>query len=174
MTTPLTRARWCCSAVTQADRIRRLGQTRLTSWLRNRHVRGSADVAARAIAAASAQTVVLPGEELTASIITELAGAVLALDERVKTLDAPIEQNFTEHPQAAVIRSMPGFGPFLGASLMVGAGDLRAFPGAGHLAEQPGSCPSRTTPAGDTSRIRLPLASTGCCDSPKPGPRNPL
>ena len=27
-----------------------------------------------------------------------------------------------------------GFGPFLGASLLVGAGDLRAFPSAGHLA----------------------------------------
>jgi len=29
---------------------------------------------------------------------------------------------------------MPGFGPFLGASLLVGTGDLRAFPTAGHLA----------------------------------------
>jgi hypothetical protein len=29
---------------------------------------------------------------------------------------------------------MPGFGPVLGASLLVGAGDLRAFPSAGHLA----------------------------------------
>src|SRR4051794_9782157 len=31
------------------DGIRRIGQTRLTGWLRNRRVRGSADVAARAI-----------------------------------------------------------------------------------------------------------------------------
>jgi hypothetical protein len=41
------------------DRIRRIEKTRLTSWLRNRHVRGSADVAARATVAAKAQTVVL-------------------------------------------------------------------------------------------------------------------
>ena len=34
------------------DRIRRVGQTRLTSWLRSRNVRGSAEVAARAFAAA--------------------------------------------------------------------------------------------------------------------------
>ena len=36
------------------DGIRRIGQTRLTGWLQNRNVRGSADVAARAIAAAKA------------------------------------------------------------------------------------------------------------------------
>ena len=44
------------------DRIRRIGQTRLTGWLRNRNVRGSADVAARAIAAAKAQTVCCPAK----------------------------------------------------------------------------------------------------------------
>ena len=65
------------------DRIRRIGQTRLTSWLRNRHVRGSAEVAARAAAAAKAQTITLPGQELTASILTELATAILALDDRL-------------------------------------------------------------------------------------------
>jgi transposase len=138
------------------DRIRRLGQTRLTSWLRNRQVRGSADVAARAIAAATAQTVVLPGQELTASIIAELAGAVLALDERVKTLDAQIEQNFTKHPQAAVIRSMPGFGPFLGASLLVGAGDLRAFPSAGHLAAAAGLVPVPNDSGRRTGNLHRP------------------
>jgi hypothetical protein len=38
------------------DRIRRIGRTRLVGWLRNRNVRGAADVAARAISAAKAQT----------------------------------------------------------------------------------------------------------------------
>jgi hypothetical protein len=65
------------------DRIRRIGQTRLAAWLRTRHVRGFADVAARAIAAAKAQSVVLPGQDLTASIIAELAGNVLRLVERL-------------------------------------------------------------------------------------------
>jgi transposase len=123
------------------DRIRRVGQTRLAGWLRHRHVRGSADVAARAITAAKAQSIVLPGQDLTASIITELAGAILALDERLKALDTQIEQTFAQHPQAVIIQSMPGFGPFLGASLLVGAGDLRAFPTAGHLAAAAGLVP---------------------------------
>lgn len=123
------------------DRIRRIGQTRLADWLRNRSVRGSAEVAARAITAAKAQSIVLPGQELTASIIAELAGAILTLDERLKALDSQIQEAFAEHPQAQIIHSMPGFGAFLGASLLVGAGDLRAFPSAGHLAAAAGLVP---------------------------------
>jgi transposase len=124
-----------------SDRIRRTGETRLAAWLRARRVRGYADVAARAIAAAKAQSIVLPGQDLTASIITELARAILALDERVNVLDAQIKETFGGHPQAAIIQSMPGFGPILGASLLVGAGELRAFPSPGHLAAAAGLVP---------------------------------
>jgi transposase len=139
------------------DRIRRIGQTRLTGWLRNRNVRGAADVAARAITAAKAQTVVLPGQELTASIITELATAILGLDDRLKALDAQIEATFAKHPQAAIIRSMPGFGPFLGASLLVGANDLRAFPSAGHLAAAAGLVPVPNDSGRRTGNLHRPL-----------------
>lgn len=139
------------------DRIRRLGQTRLAMWLRNRNVRSSADVAARAITAARAQTVVLPGQDLTAAIIAELAGAVLALDERVKTLDVQIAQTFAEHPKAAIIQSMPGFGPFLGASLLVGTGDLAAFPSAGHLAAAAGLVPVPNDSGRRTGNLHRPL-----------------
>jgi Transposase IS116/IS110/IS902 family len=37
---------------------------------------------------------------------------------------------------------MPGFGPFLGASLLVGASDLCAFPSPGHLAAAAGLVPA--------------------------------
>jgi transposase len=122
-------------------RIRRLGQTRLTGWLRQRKVRNAADVAARAVTAARAQVTVLPGQDIAASIIAELATNVLALDERLKSLDAQIAGTFERHPQAAIIQSMPGFGPLLGASLLVGAGALHAFPSAGHLAAAAGLVP---------------------------------
>jgi transposase len=138
------------------DGIRRIGQTRLTGWLRNRRVRGSADVAARATTAAKAQTVVLPGQALTASIITELATAILALDDRLKALDAQIETTFAHHPQAAIIESMPGFGPFLGASLLVGANDLRAFPSAGHLAAAAGLVPVPNDSGRRTGNLHRP------------------
>jgi transposase len=84
---------------------------------------------------------VLPGQDLATSIIAELATNILALDERLGRLDDQIAATFDQHPQAAVIQSMPGFGPVLGASLLVGAGDLRAFPSAGHLAAAAGLVP---------------------------------
>ena len=139
------------------DRIRRVGQTRLTGWLRNRNVRGAADVAARATAAAKAQTVVLPGQDMTASIVTELATGILALDDRLKVLDAQIEMTFDEHPHARIIQSMPGFGPFLGASLLVGANDLRAFPSAGHLAAAAGLVPVPNDSGRRTGNLHRPL-----------------
>jgi hypothetical protein len=67
---------------------------------------------------------VLPGEDLTTTILTELATGILALNERLKTLDEQIEQTFKQHPQATIIQSMPGFAPFVGAALLVGAGGL--------------------------------------------------
>jgi len=91
--------------------------------------------------AARAQMTELPGQDLTASIIAELATNLLTLDERLKRLDAQLADTFHQHPHAAIIESVPGFGPFLGASLLVGAGDLRAFPSAGHLAAAAGLVP---------------------------------
>jgi transposase len=139
------------------DRIRRLGENRLASWLWQRKVRDSPGVAARAVAAARAQVTVLPGQDLTASIITELATNILALDERLKSLDAQIDELFAQHPQAAIIQSMPGFGPFLGASLLVGAGDLRAFPSAGHLAAAAGLVPVPNDSGRRTGNLHRPL-----------------
>jgi transposase len=123
------------------DRIRRIGQARLAAWLRQRKVRDAAGVAARAMTAARAQMIVLPGQNVATSIIAELATNILALDERLGRLDNQIAATLDQHPQAAVIQSMPGFGPVLGASLLVGAGDLRAFPSAGHLAAAAGLVP---------------------------------
>lgn len=123
------------------QRIRRIGHSRLTAWLRQRKVRNYAGLADRAVTAARTQTIVLPGQDLAESIIAELATNILALDERLKSLDVQIAEHFNQHPQAAIIQSIPGFGPFLGASLLVGAGDLRAFPSAGHLAAAAGLVP---------------------------------
>lgn len=122
-------------------RIRRTGQARLASWLRQRRVRGYASVAARAITAAQAQRITLPGQDIAADIIAELARNLLALDERVTELDTQIAALFAEHPQAEIIQSMPGFGPVLGATLLVTAGDLAAFPSPGHLAAAAGLVP---------------------------------
>ena len=74
-------------------------------------------------------------------IIAELAGSLLQLDQRVQGLDQQIAAAFRRHHQAMTIESMPGFGPILGAQLLVAAGNLRAYPSAGHLAAAAGLVP---------------------------------
>ncbi len=123
------------------EAIRRMGEARLSRWLRQRRVRGYADVAARAVAAAQTQHTVLAGQDVAASIVAELANSILAQHERLKLLEQQIQDTFAQHPQAEVIESIPGFGPVLGASLLVAAGDLSAFPTAGHLAAAAGLVP---------------------------------
>jgi transposase len=122
-------------------RLRRLGLARLTQWLRRRHVRDAARVAARAVAAAHGQEIELPGQQVAEMITAELATSLLQLDQRVKVLDQQIAATFHLHHQAETIESMPGFGPILGAQLLVTAGDLRAYPSAGHLAAAAGLVP---------------------------------
>src|SRR5829696_9130833 len=123
------------------QRLRRLGEARLSQWLRRRHVRDSAGVAARALAAAGGQDSELPGQQVAEMIIAELAGSILQLDQRVKGLDQQIAATFHQHHQAETIESMPGFGPILGAQLLVAAGDLRAYQTAGHLGAAAGLVP---------------------------------
>ena len=129
---------------------------RLAAWLRARRVHGYAQLAARAVAAARTQQVALPGQQIAAEIVSELAGNVLTLDERLKELDAQIAATFDLHPQAAIIQSMPGFGPFLGASLLATAGDLRAFPSAGHLAAAAGLVPVPNDSGRRTGNLHKP------------------
>jgi transposase len=137
-------------------RIRRAGQARLASWLRQRRVRGYAGVAARAVTAAQAQQITLPGQDIAADIIAELARNLLALEQRVTELDTQIAAMFAGHPQAEIIVSMPGFGPILGATLLVTAGDLAAFPSAGHLAAAAGLVPVPNDSGRRTGNLHKP------------------
>ncbi|MFI8860718.1 IS110 family transposase [Streptomyces prasinus] len=121
--------------------IRRRGRARLTAWLANRSVRSTDTVAATALEAAQAQQTALPGEDVAAQIIADLATQILALDDRLKQIDRQIRDTFRRHPQAEIIESMPGIGPILGAEFVVAAGDLSAYADAGHLASAAGLVP---------------------------------
>ena len=121
--------------------IRRRGRARLTAWLANRSVRGADAVAATALEAAQAQQTALPGEDVAAQIVADLAGQILALDDRLKRIDQQIRETFRSHPQAEIIESLPGMGPILGAEFVVAAGDLSAYTDAGHLASAAGLVP---------------------------------
>ncbi|MET9762403.1 IS110 family transposase [Streptomyces sp. NPDC006372] len=121
--------------------IRRRGRARLMTWLANRGVRNADAVAATALEAARAQQTALPGEEVAAQIVADLAVQLLDLDDRLKRIDRQISETFRAHPQAEIIESLPGMGPILGAEFVVAAGDLTAYADAGHLASAAGLVP---------------------------------
>ncbi|MGW2182382.1 IS110 family transposase [Streptomyces sp. NPDC001732] len=121
--------------------IRRRGRARLTAWLANRGVRGAEAVAVTAVEAAQAQQTALPGEDVAAQIVADLAAQIPAPDDRLKRMDKQISETFRSHPQAEIIESMPGIGPILGAEFVVAAGDLASYVDPGHLASAAGLVP---------------------------------
>jgi transposase len=121
--------------------IRRIGKSRLQAWLVKRKVRNAEHIATEAVAAAAAQHTVVPGQDVAATIVADLAAQLLALDERLKELDVRVTTTFRAHPQAEIIESLPGMGPILGAELIAAAGDLNGYANAGRLASAAGLVP---------------------------------
>jgi transposase len=122
--------------------LRRAGHKRLATYLRNRSVKGSNKVADKALAAAKAQSVTLPAQEVASRIVAELAKDVLDLKERINTLDEELKQRFFARPEARILTSLPGMGPILGAEFLVAVGDIRAFESADRLAAYAGLVPA--------------------------------
>ncbi|MGW4091661.1 IS110 family transposase, partial [Nocardia sp. NPDC004750] len=103
---------------------------------------GIAKTAAAALDAAGRQSVALPGETDTAMLVKRIARKLLDLDREIKDTDKLITTRFREHPWAAIIESLPGMGPGLGAEFLVGTGgDLANFASAGRLASYAGLVP---------------------------------
>ncbi|WP_328452762.1 IS110 family transposase [Amycolatopsis sp. NBC_00438] len=125
------------------DALRRLGQSRLETWLRNRKVRNATAVAASALEAAAAQHTTLPGQGLAADMVVRLAKAVIALNEEIAEIDTLIESRFRQHQHAETILSLPGFGPLLGAEFLASTGgDMCVFGTADRLAGVAGLAPA--------------------------------
>jgi transposase len=122
--------------------IRRAGHKRLGDYLKNRGVKGADGLAQKALAAARAQSVTLPAEDVAAMIVSELAEEVLTLKERLSTLDVELRRRFFARPEARILASLPGMGPVLGAEFLVTAGDLRVFSSADQLAAYAGLVPA--------------------------------
>ncbi|WP_063049764.1 IS110 family transposase [Nocardia arthritidis] len=100
-------------------------------------------MAAQAVAAAGTQDIAVPGEATTAMLIKRLAAKLLDLDREIKDLDKQITARFREHPQAAIIESLPGMGPHLGTEFLVSTGGnaLTEFTTPGRLASYAGLVP---------------------------------
>src|ERR671910_2106265 len=124
------------------EQLRRVGHKRLATYLRNRGVKGSNKVANKALAAAKAQSVTLPAQDVASRIVAELAKDVLGLKERVESIDEEIGQRFFARPEARILTSLPGMGPILGAEFLVAVGEVSAFESADRLAAYAGLVPA--------------------------------
>jgi transposase len=123
-------------------RLRRAGHKRVATYLRNRRVKGFDSVAQKALSAASSQSVALPAEDLASRIVAELAGEILALKERIESIDEELGRRFFARPEARILTSLPGMGAILGTEFLVAVGDLRAFESADRLAAYAGLVPA--------------------------------
>ncbi|WP_051660563.1 IS110 family transposase [Mycolicibacterium aromaticivorans] len=136
--------------------IRQSGVSRLSRMLTDAGVRNAAMIASAAVAAAKTQMVRLPGEGVAAGLVADLAKEVIALDERIKTTDADIEDRFRRHPLAEVITSMPGMGFRLGAEFLAAVGDPALIGSADQLAAWAGLAPVSRDSGKRTGRLHTP------------------
>jgi transposase len=93
---------------------------------------------AQALAAAAAQQLSITGEQLAAGLVRELAGEALAGRARLAELDGDLARLLAQHPDAALIQSLPGMGAILTAEFLAHAGDLTRFGSADQLAAAAG------------------------------------
>jgi transposase len=124
--------------------IRRAGRRRLIDWVTRggrfqaRHVQALVD---RALAAAQAQTTSVPGEHIAADLIRELAGEAAATRARLAELDDQLIAALERHPDAALIRTLPGMGVVLTAEFIAQAGSIDRFATPDQLAAAAGLAP---------------------------------
>ena len=125
--------------------VRQAGQAGLTGYLREHAAwpKGISAMATTTVQAAAGQTMALPGEATTATLVKQLARKLLDLDREIKDTDKLITSRFRGHPQAAIIESLPGMGPILGAEFLVATGGnaQAAFGSPGRLASYAGLVP---------------------------------
>lgn len=124
------------------DSLRRIGVTRLAAWLKARGARNSAGVAQTAVDAAHAQATTLPTQAVGSALVAKLAARITAIDEDLALIDVQITDHFTQHRDAEVLLSMPGFGPVLAATFLAQiGGSLEGFDTVDRLACVAGLAP---------------------------------
>ena len=125
--------------------IRRAGRARITTHLlgtgRPRHQVVDRLVTA-ALAAAHGQRIGVPGEDVAAAIVKDLAGEALTARTKIEALDAQIAVLVAEHPDAALVRSLPGMGAVLAAEFLAAAGGCNRFATGDQLASAAGLAPA--------------------------------
>jgi transposase len=151
---------WLVSRYVTPAEVRAAGRHGLITHLQGagglsaRQVQALAD---RALAAAAAQQLAIPGQRLAASLVRELAAEALTCRRRVLELDRDLAELLERHPDAALIRSLPGMGAVLCAEFIALAGPLARFRSADALAAAAGLAP----PLRQSGKVRFQRRPSG-------------
>lgn len=150
-------ALWLLSRYATPAELRRAGRRRIVRYLQRAgglpHLEALADAA---LEAAKAQWIAVPGERTSAALIRELAQETLAARQRIARLDRDLETLLARHPDAALIRSLPGMGAVLTAEFIAEAGSVQRFQSADALAAAAGLAPVLRQ-SGKVRFLRRPL-----------------
>jgi transposase len=122
--------------------LARAGAKRIAARLKAERAQRPDLLAERLLEAARAQTATVPGADTAASLVGELAGQLDRVVARRQQLGTEIEHAFFALPEAAILESLPGIGPRLGARIAVEVGDIRRFKTPAHLAAYAGLGPT--------------------------------
>lgn len=133
---------WLLTRYVTPDELRAAGESGVTAFLRQgQGLVKVGQLAATALRAAQPQRLAVPGERLAADLVRELASEALSVRDRIQRLDAELEDRLQRHPDAALIRSLPGMGAVLTAEFIAEAGDLTRFRSPHALAAAAGLAP---------------------------------
>jgi transposase len=142
------------SKVATPAAARRLGEARLSRWLKAKGVRKADDLARGIITAAKGQRRELPAAQAKAALVAEIASEVLRAKERIVALEGHLEELLATVPEAAIIRTLPGMGPCLTAEFLAEASDLGRFGSADRLAAAAGIAPALRASGGSVHQRR--------------------
>jgi transposase len=124
--------------------IRAAGRSRMLAHLRKvDHVKDASLIALAeaAVVSARAQQVSVPGEAVAADLVGDIAAEALAAKDRLAALDKRIRAALDRHPDAALIRSLPGMGATLTAEFLAVTGGIDRFASGDQLAAAAGLAP---------------------------------
>lgn len=143
-----------------AEEIRQAGPARILAYLRGTGRHNAAIMKRLTTAALTASTghrVHVPGHDIAAAIIKDLATELLARRERLKAIDAQIAGLLTDHPDAALIQTLPGMGATLTAEFLAVAGGITRYATGDQLASAAGMAPALQ----QSGKVRYLQRSTG-------------
>jgi transposase len=135
---------WLLTRYVTPAEIRAAGRRRLHAHLRRlSHVKDTTitELIDAALTAAHAQHVTVPGETVAAELIRGLAQEMLTAREQLTSIDKHIADVLDRHPDAALIRSLPGMGATLTAEFLAITGGITRYPNGDHLAAAAGLAP---------------------------------